>query len=78
LQNWGKSRCNSGEFPIATLGISIIQLSVANGSNLTYGKKIGRKRVDVRNAKQNFTAEIVMTITNAIKKNPPTIIWEKS
>jgi len=30
--------------------------------------------VDVRVAKQNFIAEIVTTITNAIKRNLPTII----
>jgi len=53
-------------------------LSVTNGSNLTFGKKIDRERVDVQNAKKNFTAEIVVTGTKVIKSILPTIIWEKS
>jgi len=53
-------------------------LSVANGSNLTFGKKIGRKRVDVRNAKMNFTAKIVVTGTNVTRKILPTVIWKKN
>ncbi len=53
-------------------------LSVTNGSNLTFGKKQDRERVDVRNAKKNFTAEIVVTETNVIKRILPTIIWKKS
>jgi len=49
-------------------------LFVTNGSNLTFDKEIGRKRVDVLNVNKNFTVEIVVTGTDVIKRIQPIVI----
>jgi len=48
LQNWGISLCNSGEFLIATLGISIMQKTVLREVPVPYNTLFEGKKSALR------------------------------